>query len=175
MPSLCAASLCVIGNHSGGWWRESPAESSNQNVSGNRLSQNLKHAARRLPVRSGHNDDGYRAGVSVRDNVLLDIDSADVRQVEVEHNRIGNFVFQQTQSAQSVRGRQYGESLQTHRVLEHLARGAIVLNEQNGWARHRGKSEFRSNECAELGTELRHGVGHWSGSQTPVPNRPGMG
>ena len=67
-------------------------------------------------------------------NFLLYVDTADMRQVEVEHDCIWKLVFEQTESAEPVAGDQYFEALHSQRVLVHLARGAVIFDHENGWA-----------------------------------------
>ena len=103
-----------------------------EDVGRNRLPQRAKYAGGRVPVGPRHDDDRNRARRGVRDDFLVDVDAAYPRQVEIQHDNVRNTVLVDgAQRGQAVVGHGHVEARDAQRVLEQLARGAVVLDEQN--------------------------------------------
>lgn len=67
----------------------------------------------------------------MRDNLLLHIEPADLREIEIKHDHIRNLLVQQSECGKPVVRDLNLEPFHTQRTLEHLACPVVVFNEQN--------------------------------------------
>ena len=67
----------------------------------------------------------------MRDDLLLHIKSADLREIEIEHDHIRHLLVQLSECGEPVRSDENLEPFHTERALEHLACRVVILDEQN--------------------------------------------
>ena len=99
-----------------------------QHVRRDWLPQRPKDAGGRPPAGAGHDNDRNVSSLRVRRDFTVHVDAADMRQIKIEDDRVGQLLLDRAQPGQAVARGDDGKTRQAQRVVEQLPRGAVILD-----------------------------------------------